>query len=68
MSPELTDLLLKALYAGHKYHLAVQTTMDDVRSGQVPTSENSDLVSRYYAEWLEYTAQAVELHAKEGGP
>jgi hypothetical protein len=68
MSPELQDLLFKALYAGHKYHLAVQAQMESITKGRPfdpIVGREQEQVDRYWTEWQAYTAKAIELHARE---
>ena len=67
MSEELQELLLKAMYAGHKYWMAVDAAVDSYETGHVDTPGNAGLVSKYRAEWRAYTERALELHAKETG-
>lgn len=62
MTPELQEALLKALYAGHKYHLATESAIDCYERGDVDTPTNGKLIERYYTEWQEWTKRAVELH------
>ena len=64
---KLLDLCLKAVYAGHKYHLAMQASIDCFERGQVDTPDNSDLIDRYYAQWKEYCREAIELHEAMAG-
>jgi hypothetical protein len=56
------DAAIKAAYAGHKYHLAVQAAIDMFQQGHVDTPGNEDLVSRYYREWQALAKEAIRLH------
>jgi hypothetical protein len=70
MSPELTDLLLQALYAGHKYLLALDSSMDSIQGGLAydeAVGREQDQVTHWYKEWRRLTKLAVALHQKETG-
>ena len=64
---KLLDLCLKAVYAGHKYHLAMQASIDCFEQGKVDTPENDKLIERFHAEWKEYSRQAIELNEAMAG-
>jgi hypothetical protein len=64
---KLLDLCLKAVYAGHKYHLAIQASIDCFEQGKIDTPENDKLIERYHAEWKEYSRQAIELNESMTG-
>jgi hypothetical protein len=64
---KLLDLCLKAVYAGHKYHLAMQASIDCFEQGKVDTPENDKLIERYHAEWKAYSRQAIELNESMTG-
>ncbi len=68
MPSELNEAMLKALYSGYKYHLAVDSMMEDLEGGEAVRVENHKLSLRYYEEWKAWTLKAVELRQAQIWP
>ena len=58
---EVPETVLKALYAGYKYHLSLQISTDTMEGGQTDTQENMNLLIQHYHDWVKYTREAVAM-------
>lgn len=59
---QLLEVAMKAVYAGHKYHLAIDASVEDFEQGQLNTPENNRRVFQYYQQWKQYSREAVALN------
>jgi hypothetical protein len=62
----LLDVCLRAVYAGHKYKLAISAAIDCYERGEHDTPTNDHLIGRYHDEWLKATEKAIGLHENLG--
>lgn len=53
--------VLKALYAGYKYHLCLNSKVDGFSKGQPDTPTNIEMICQYYSDWENFTKEAVDL-------
>jgi len=67
MNQAAYDAAIKAAYAGHKYHLAINGAIDLYDQGQVDTAGNDELIGRYWTEWQEMCKEAIRLHEATAG-
>jgi len=61
----IPEPVLKALYAGWKYQLALDTAMGEYRAGKHDTQTNAKMMAKYYKDWKRYTAKSIKLLEEE---
>jgi len=61
----LPEPVLKAIYAGWKYHLSLEVSMGGLPKGIPDTASNLRLITQHYEAWKLHTKESIVLLEKE---
>ena len=61
----IPEPVLKALYAGYKYHLSLDSTVKVMEEGNPDTPSSMELIIQHYHDWQKYTKEAIVLLEKD---
>ena len=61
----IPEPVLKALYAGYKYHLSLKATMSVMEEGNPDTPSSTQLIIQHFHDWEKYTKDAIALIESE---